>query len=102
MTYQISAGEMILFIGLMINALAVFLTAFVQHSRVNKVIANVEKIELSTNSMKDEMLHATREAALMQGKQEGAEAALRQGVEIIVVKEETKHEIKEAIEPRKK
>ena len=94
MMYQITAGEVVLFIGLLANAAAVFYTAFVnsRNSRkVDLVIGDVKKIEVSTNSMKDELIIATKTAALLEGKEEA-----KKEVEEEIKKdlEEIKQEIK--------
>src|SRR5258705_423155 len=73
MMYQVTVGEVMLFIGLLANAAAVFYTAFVnsRNSRkVDLVISDVKKIEVSTNSMKDELIIATKVAATLEGKEE--------------------------------
>lgn len=88
MVYQVTVGEVILFIGLLANAAAVFYTAFanLRNSRkVDLVIGDVKKIEVSTNSMKDELIIATKAAALLEGKEEAKKEA----------EEEIKKEIRE-------
>lgn len=60
-----TVGETVLLIGLLVNALAILISS----RKVAVVIADVKKIEEATNSMKDELVEATKSAALLQGKE---------------------------------
>ena len=66
-----SIGEISLLIGLLINACAIVLAAWINAYKLRVVIADVHKIELSTNSMKDELVQTTKLAAHAQGDLEG-------------------------------
>lgn len=89
--YQVTVGEVMLFIGLLANAAAVFYTALKQSRKVDLVIGDVKKIEVSTNSMKDELIIATKTAALLEGKEE-AKKEVEEEIkkEILEIKKEIK------------
>jgi len=67
-------GEIALLIGLIANAAAIVLAAWLNSGKFGIVIADVHKIELATNSMKDELVVATKIAALLQGDAAGRAA----------------------------
>jgi len=66
-----TVGESVLLAGLMMNAIAIVLAAWLNSRKFGIVIADVHKIELATNSMKDELVAATKTAALLQGNAKG-------------------------------
>lgn len=57
--------------GLLVNALVVYLGHRSTSSKLDKVAAEVHTVELATNSMKDALVEATREAALGEGEDKG-------------------------------
>lgn len=62
-----TVGEITLFVGLLLNAVATVVGVYL-----------MRKVELATNSMKDDLVAATKAAALLQGaKNERAETRKR-------------------------
>lgn len=64
-------GEIALLIGLLANAAALVLGAWINSRKLNLVIADVHKVEVATNSMKDDLVAATKAAALLRGEKTG-------------------------------
>jgi hypothetical protein len=66
-----TVGEFVLLIGLLANAAAIVFAAWLNASKLKIVLADVRKVELATNGMKNELLAATKSAALQQGNSAG-------------------------------
>jgi hypothetical protein len=69
----VTAGEISLFAGLVLNAAAVVYSARStrnNNTRLAQVVVDVHKIELATNSMKDALVAATGDASFRAGKDE--------------------------------
>lgn len=63
-----TAGEISLFIGLLANAAVLLWIACVNNRKMTSVLVDIHKVEVATNSMKDELVAATRKGALAEGK----------------------------------
>lgn len=87
-----TSGEISLLIGLIINAMAMVLTAWLANRKLKLVAIDVLKIEKATNSMKDELVAATSAAAFMRGDASGRIDLKAEQKED--AKEETKQEAK--------
>lgn len=71
-----TAGEWALLFGLLCNALAVWLG-------MRRIGLDVHKVEVATNSMKDALVQATRDAALGEGEDKGrADLKLEQAADM--------------------
>ena len=80
------------FVAALSSAAAVVIGA-INTRKVNGMVANVQKIELATNSMKDQLVAATASAEHARGKVEGrADLKAELGAEALAIKknEETK------------
>jgi len=60
-------GEIALSVGLLLNALAVIFSAILSYKKLHVVITDVEKIQVATDGMKNDLLEATKTAAFLQG-----------------------------------
>lgn len=67
-------GEWALLIGLMFNAAAVAFVGLRSNRGLTQIKLDVHKIELATNSMKDELVKATSKASHAAGLKEGQDA----------------------------
>lgn len=63
-----SVGEKVLLIGLLINALAIVLAAWINSRKLDIAVTDVLN---TTSSLKDELVDVTKAAALLQGNIKG-------------------------------
>lgn len=66
-----TVGEIVLLIGLLTNAAAIVLAAWLNTHKFKVIIADVHKIEVATNSMKEELVEAATTVGLLQGNATG-------------------------------
>lgn len=69
-----STAQIILAIATLVTAVAAATVSLVNTFRIGRVAKNVEKIEIATNSMKDQLVVATAKASHAEGTAEGLAA----------------------------